>query len=100
MNFEYKNNWEADEYFIDGTKVTDITEIEIGGERYDVIAREVSVPYNDMGHIYEGRSKHFFIQVPIGRARTHLVTVDLNTLMRIRKALEITPIRYRLATDK
>jgi len=57
----YENNWEADEYSVDGKRVVRLEEVQIGQYLYRVTTRRMSVPYNDMGHTYNGVSDHFFV---------------------------------------
>lgn len=65
MRLSYKNNWEADQYFVDKNPVSDITKVRIKGVDYKVTSAVVSVPYNDMGHTYSGTSKHYFIRTKV-----------------------------------
>lgn len=65
MRLSYQNNWESDAYFVDKKPVSDITLVRIKGEEYKVTSRNVSVPYNDMGHTYTANSKHYFIRTKV-----------------------------------
>ena len=76
-NLTYRNNWEADEYYVDGKRITSLEEVEENGVTYPVTTRRVSVPYNDMGHTYSGTSDHYFIEV------SNLSTIMLLDLNRI-----------------
>jgi len=59
---EYRNNWEADEYYVDGQLIEDMKYVFIDDAKYEVKSRRVSVPYHDMGHEYSGVSKHYFLR--------------------------------------
>jgi hypothetical protein len=87
----YQNQWEADEYRVNGRRVATLTKIHIRdkkgtkGKSFMVRAARVSVPYDDMGHEYYGTSTHFFIDLPVVGRKS--VEVDLNRLMH--KGLDI-----------
>jgi hypothetical protein len=73
----YKNEWEADSYYIGGVPVSP-TKVQIRGKEYKVTAQVVSVPYDDMGHTYSGVSTHYFVEEAVfGRKRKF----DLNTIV-------------------
>ena len=75
---KYKNNWESDEYYLNGVRVDNISAVEINGKRYDVVNRMVSITYSDHGHSYQARSRHFYIkEVVLGTA----MEIDLNTIV-------------------
>jgi hypothetical protein len=74
---EYRNNWESDEYFVDGKPIRDIKKVSIDSKEYDVTARTVRVPYMDMGHRYDASSIHYFVNVKLGIE----VPIDLNTIV-------------------
>jgi hypothetical protein len=57
----YKNNWESDEYYVNGEQVFDIKSVEINGRVLPVRKSKVSVTYSDHGHLYDAISDHFFI---------------------------------------
>lgn len=90
----YTNNWEADEYRVNGRLVATLTKIHIRdrkgtkGKTFMVRTRRESISYGDMGHEYAGVSNHFFIDVPVVGRKS--VEIDLNTLMR--KGLDITAL--------
>ena len=58
---KYKNNWEADEYYINGKRIKALKRVRIIDKEYPVKTHQVSVPYNDMGHEYNGISDHYFV---------------------------------------
>lgn len=75
---EYRNNWMADEYYVAGRRIKDLREVLIGNEPANIIGRDVSVPYHDMGHTYSATSRHYFVVVEkYGIRFEH----DLNTLV-------------------
>jgi hypothetical protein len=74
---KYFNNWEADEYYVGKRRVKNLSKVEINGHEFAVIARECTVPYNDMGHNYYAKSTHFFLAVMVGGV---LLERDLNSL--------------------
>lgn len=77
----YKNNWENDEYYVDGKRVEDLKSVQVDGKIYPVVARRVGVPYNDMGHTYTSMSTHYYITEQVfGTDRQF----DLNTLTKVR----------------
>jgi len=73
---EYRNNWESDEYQVDGKRVLNLTTVSINDVFYPVTSRMVSVAYNDMGHTYTAKSKHFFVV-----SKDLGVEVDLNRIV-------------------
>jgi len=75
-NLEYRNNWESDEYRVDGKRVLNLTTVSINDAFYPVNSRMVSVVYNDMGHNYTANSKHYFVT-----SKDLNVEVDLNRLV-------------------
>jgi hypothetical protein len=79
----YTNSWEADEYRVGGKLVKTLKRVRIGTKEYPVTTREVSIPYNDMGHTYHGTSDHYFIKETVFGI---VMEFDLNTLIR-RKAI-------------
>lgn len=58
----YRNNWEADEYYVDGKRVTKLTSVRINDLIYPVTSKTVSVPYSDHGTTYSGVSTHYFVE--------------------------------------
>lgn len=97
----YTNNWQADEYTIDGSPVIDLKKVRVDGEEFEVTKREVSVQYNDMGHVYNGTSMHYFVTVtpngPTGKPMKGLATsIDLNTIVN---KMAIEPIDYITAAE-
>lgn len=91
---EYRNNWEADEFLVvdqthDGKRlgskrIADLRKVRIHFKLYDVTSREVSVPYNDMGHTYYGVSKHYFIKEDVFGSK---IEFDLGKLLRYNKVV-------------
>jgi hypothetical protein len=79
MKLTYRNNWEADEYYVGKNRVIDLREVRINGKSYDVMSATVSVPYGDMGHTYTGRSKHYFVTEQVFGVDQQF---DLNTVIR------------------
>ncbi|PPD51204.1 MAG: hypothetical protein CTY12_08750 [Methylotenera sp.] len=59
---EYRNNWEADKYSVNGTEISELKSVIINGKQYSVESKICSIPYSDMGHVYTGTSKHFFVR--------------------------------------
>lgn len=74
----YKNNWEADQYFVNGEQIRELFLVEYNGEKYAVDKARVSIPYNDMGHTYYGVSDHFYITVDVMGT---LQKIDLNRIV-------------------
>jgi len=88
----YSNNWEADEYFVNGNKIRNLMEVEFNGVNYPVHSRIISIPYNDMGHVYHGTSSHYFInQTVLGVD----IEIDLNTI--VSRSSKIIATQYSLA---
>lgn len=87
---EYTNNWYADQYSINGHRVTKLTRVRIGEKQYDVETRQVSIPYNDMGHEYHGTSDHYFIKETVFGIRMEF---DLNHIVSKRS---IYPVRFEV----
>jgi hypothetical protein len=79
----YRNNWGADEYFINGKRVKSLKKVRIGTKEYKVETREISIPYNDMGHTYHGTSDHYFVEETVFGIKKKF---DLNELVS-RKAI-------------
>ena len=73
----YQNNWESDEYYVGGKRLTDIKSVEINNRVFPVRKSKVSVTYSDHGHLYEAISDHFFIHVDVDGIEFEC---DLNTL--------------------
>ena len=86
---DYRNDWEADTFSVvdqthDGKKlgskvIRDLRKVRVHFKLYEVTSREVSVPYNDMGHTYYGTSKHYFIEETVFGTK---IKFDLGKLMR------------------
>ena len=75
----YRNNWEFDEYSVDGNVISGLSQVEIGGKKYKVEAQSVSVPYNDMGNTYTATSNHYFIKETVFGIKMRF---DLNRIIR------------------
>ena len=75
----YKNDWEYDQYFVDGKRIRELHLIEVNGVQYDVDSGQVSVPYDDMGHTYTATSTHFFVEVEVLGVK---VQIDLNRVVK------------------
>jgi len=75
---KYKNNWESDEYYLNGKRVDNIEFVEIDGKRYDVVNRMVSITYSDHGHSYQARSRHYYIKEKVFGT---VMEIDLNTIV-------------------
>jgi hypothetical protein len=91
MRLSYKNNWEADQYFVDKKLVSDITKVRIKGVEYTVTSAEEGVPYNDMGHTYTGWSKHYYIRTKVFGIWQEF---DLNKLV---DKVPVSVLKYTLA---
>jgi hypothetical protein len=94
MKLSYKNNWEADEYYVDGQRILDLRVVEIGGVKYNVTSKVINVPYNDMGHVYHGVSKHFFIEEDVFGVT---MKFDLNKLVG---KLDVNAVEYDMKYEK
>lgn len=79
---EYKNSWEYDFYSVGGVPVKNIKEIVIDGNPYRVHSRDVTVPYNDMGHQHTATSKHYFVREKVFGINMEF---DLNEIIRKKK---------------
>lgn len=81
---EYRNNWESDEYYVMGKKISDLKTVAINEVFYPVTSRMVEVDYSDHGHEYTATSKHYFVtSMDLG------VEVDLNVLVRKNKIMAV-----------
>lgn len=76
----YKNNWEADEYYTDKTRVDSIEEVSIDGVIYKVSSERKSIAYNDHGHTYCGDSIHYFV-----KENSFGTMIDLNKIIKNKK---------------
>ena len=74
----YRNQWEADEYYVGEKRIHILDEIEYNGVTYPVTTVRMSVPYNDMGHTYHGVSNHFFVDIEVLGVR---IKMDLNKIV-------------------
>lgn len=85
----YKNNWEADSYFVGDKEIVTLSKISVNGKEFKVTHATVSVPYNDMGHTYDGTSTHYFIKEKVFGIEKMF---DLNTIVSKAKvyAIEFT----------
>lgn len=75
---EYTNNWEHDEYWINGKRVKSLSLVYINGEELPVVSKKITVAYTDMGHRYSSTSTHFFVEVEAFGLK-HLI--DLNKIV-------------------
>ena len=78
----YVNNWEVDEYYVNGTRIKALKSVVINGKEYPVMSKKITVPYSDMGHSYTSTSEHYFIDVV--DSSIHTLT-DLNEVIRNNK---------------
>ena len=88
MKLEYCNDWENDIYSIGGKELATLKKVSIIGREFKVKSRNVSVPYNDMGHECCADSRHYFIKDPFFGNE-----IDLNTVM---EKFEVTALKYTL----
>jgi len=74
----FKNSWEAHKYYVDGKFVEDGTldHVWINGERQNLIASKVSVPYIDWGHSYTATSTHYFVDTQLLGVRVQIPLYD------------------------
>lgn len=79
MKLEYRNNWEHDQYFVNGEKISNLHSVSINGVVYAVTGRDVYVDYNDMGVAHVARSKHYFVTTEVFGFP---LEVDLNNIVR------------------
>lgn len=91
MKLVYKNNWEADEYYVGNRRLKTLSKVRIAGRDYTVKSRIVSVPYHDMGHMYNAQSTHYFVKEKVfGK----MVEFDLNSVK-----VPIMVLKYTLEDD-
>lgn len=83
----YKNNWENDNYYVDGLPIKELKTVSIRGKRYKVTARKVRVPVYDMGHTYNAISTHYFVEETVFGSKR---SFDLNTIVRKQPVFAIT----------
>lgn len=58
---EYRNNWCANEYTVDGLQVNP-TKVHVGGVgTFPVVSKIKTGTYNDMGCVYDCRTKEFYV---------------------------------------
>lgn len=88
ITLKYWNDWEVDNYSVEGGDITSLTEVEINRERFDVTNSLVEVPYSDMGHASYATSTHYFITTKVFGIPMEF---DLNTLVN---KVKIIPIKY------
>lgn len=74
----YQNNWEMDEYFVERARVKKLKSVIINDKVYKCVGKEISIPYNDMGHTYHGISTHYFITEEVFGIKKEF---DLNELV-------------------
>lgn len=91
MKLEYQNNWESDIYTVEGKTVLTLKKVCIDGVEYKVTAREVEVPYYDMGHHYSAFSTHYFINATVFGQKMEF---DLNQIK-----VPITALKYTVVEE-
>jgi hypothetical protein len=74
----YRNNWENDEYYVDGGQISSLKEVKIGRNKYKVRTRSEGADVSDMGQQYRTFSDHYFITVKTELGIT--IDIDLNTI--------------------
>lgn len=75
----YRNNWEYDEYYIDGVRVTSLTLVKIDDVDYTVTASIVTEQYMDMGRLVRASSVHYFVTTLVFGSNRKF---DLNEIIR------------------
>ena len=83
---KYENDWEYDKYTAGGEPVAQLKVVEIDDVQYPVIAKSVSVRYDDMGHVYTATSTHYFVEIDVLGVKTQ---VDLNTIVPKRRVYAV-----------
>ena len=83
---KYKNDWEHDVYTVGGAPVVRLKTVEIDDVQYPVIAKGVSVQYDEMGHVYTATSTHYFVEIDVLGVKTR---VDLNTIVPKRRVYAV-----------
>lgn len=73
----YKDSWYVYTFYVDGKEISQLKEVEIAGMKYKVYSRQVSISYSDHGHIYDGTSRHYFINTFIGDAEIEVSLTDI-----------------------
>lgn len=81
---KYRNNWEYDQYLVNGKLITSLKEVIINGYIYKVKSRQVSVPYSDMGQQGYSCSTHYFVKEKVFGVTMEF---DLNTIVGKKGAL-------------
>ena len=74
----YKNNWESDEYYVDGRKISNLVKIKFDDKIINVHSNEVTVRYMDMGHSSSSTSIHYFVTCKILGTE---IEIDLNQIV-------------------
>lgn len=87
----YEDNWSVDLYFIGNKQISELKEVMIGGTLYKVKTQRLSIPYDDMGHTYEGTSDHYFVKAKVFGI---YMDFDLNKIVT-RRAVYATLFKLR-----
>lgn len=87
----YENQWESHIYRIEKEQIKKMAAVKIGGKRYKIDGRLVTVPYNDMGHEYTATSMQFFALMPVAGVT---LPIALNEL--IERKVKIEPLDYEV----
>ena len=85
-----RNNWMMDEYSVGGDRIATLDSVCVNDITYKVTARIVSIPYNDMGHTYNGTSTHYFVKEWVFGVPKEF---DLNALV---DKVEVYPVDFTL----
>lgn len=88
-SLQYENSWESDSYYVDKKLIEKLKKVSIDGKEYDVTSRQVTVPYNDMGHTYTACSTHYFITTEVFGVEQEF---DLNKIVR---KTEVIPLKFK-----
>jgi len=94
MKLQYQNNWQFDEYFVDGRRIDSLEKVRIGKQDYPVVAKSVRVTYEDMGAEYISTSTHFFVQKKVFGI---LMDFDLNLIV---PKVEVSALQYAHSPEK
>lgn len=84
----YINNWEQDEYYLDGVRLTVLTAVLINEKAYSVIQKNEGRSYSDWGRSYSTVSKSFFVEAPVFGI---ILPINLNRLVG---KVDVFPLKY------
>ena len=84
----YRNNWENDEYYVDGKRISNLKSVKINEKEYTVAREKVSKSYNDMGHNYTSTSWHYFVAEEVFGT---MIVFDLNKVVG---KVEVTAVEF------